>query len=274
MSENPIGFWAAVWRFISFYKARKALGLARAADEQFTGSAQGISDAFDIQQDNLVRQFQQYREAVAEIEAQAEEKRQLLENLNREESDLLKKREGALAQAERAKETKDEDGYAKHAAAFERFQTRIDEIEALQARTETEIADLGKAMKKHMLQLTSMQAEVARLPQEKAQAIADFVSASAIIKLNDRLQNMQTSLDRGPLDAVLQANRKLTAKARISEKLAGTDVRVQDAEYAQEGKTATAREKLDSLLAARKAEKAAKTGEAPVADTTAERPKI
>jgi hypothetical protein len=93
--------------------------------------------------------------------------------------------------------------------------------------------------------------------------MADFVSNQKIIDLNRRLQGLQASIDRGPLDAVMQANRELAAKARVSERLAGTDVRAQDAEYAEAGRSSTIDDDFSALLAARKAEREAKTGTAP-----------
>ena len=256
MAEEPVGIVRAIFRFFRFWNWRKARGIIDAADRQFTGSVDGITAAFDIQQDQLVKQFRSLRDAIAQVEGVLEDKRQRLDKLNAEEHDLLRKREGALALAEQAK-GKDPAEYEKHAAAFERFQTRIDEIEGLQHRLDTEVNDASKTMNKYMLQLQEMQSEISRLPQQKAEAIADFVSARQIIELNDRLQGMESSIDRGPIAAVLDANRQLTAKARISEKLAGADVKVQEREYAQAGRQATAHTKLDDMLAARKAEREA-----------------
>lgn len=271
MADAPIGIFRAVLRFFRFWNWRKARGIIEAADQQFTGSVDGISAAFDIHQDQLVRQFNGLRNAVAEVEAVLEDKRSRLAKLNDEEHDLLRKREGALALAEQH-EGKDQAEYDKHAAAFERFQARIDEIEPLQQRLETEIGDASKTMNKYMLQLQTMQGEIQRMPQQKAEAIADFVSAKQIIELNDRLQGLETSLDRGPIAAVLEANRQLTAKARISEKLSGADVRLQEKEYDAAGKTATARNKLQEMLAARKAERQAAAN--PAERAKDDRPKI
>ncbi len=67
-SEGQIGFFAALWRFISFYEARKALGLVRAADAQFTGSAAGISDAFDIHHEQLKAEFATFWESLSAVE--------------------------------------------------------------------------------------------------------------------------------------------------------------------------------------------------------------
>ena len=267
MAEEPVGIVRAIFRFFRFWNWRKARGIIDAADRQFTGSVDGITAAFDIQQEQLIKQFRSLRDAIAQVEGVLEDKRQRLAKLNDEEHDLLRKREGALALAEQAK-GKDQGEFDKHAAAFERFQTRIDEIEGLQRRLDAEVNDASKTMNKYMLQLQEMQSEISKLPQQKAEAIADFVSARQIIELNDRLQGLESSLDRGPIAAVLETNRQLTAKARISEKLAGADIKVQEREYVQAGRQATAHTKLDEMLAARKAER-----EAAGADKTTDREK-
>jgi hypothetical protein len=273
MPEESIGIVRAIFRFFRFWNWRKARGIIDAADHQFTGSVDGISAAFDIHQDQLISQFRGLRDAIAEVEAVLEDKRQRLTKLNEEESDLLRKREGALALAEQA-EGKDPTEYEKHASAFERFQTRIDEIEQLQQRLEAEVGDAAKIMGKHMLQLQEMQAEITRMPQQKAEAIADFVSARQLIELNDRLHGLETSIDRGPIAAVLDANRQLTAKARVTEKLAGTDVRQQEREYDRVGREATARGKMKDMLAARRAERES-TEQSKAADKVKDdRPKI
>ncbi|MCK4763848.1 MAG: hypothetical protein KAW12_16720 [Candidatus Aminicenantes bacterium] len=260
MAEERIGIFRAILRFFRFWNWKKARGIIRAADEQFTGSVGGISAAFDIQQDKMVSQYQGLRDAISEVEAILEDKRSRLEELNEEEEDLLQKREGALAKAEAANAAGETKAYEKHANAFERFQVRIDEIEATQARLHEEVGETSKTMEKYMLQLQDFQSEIEKMPQQKAEAIADFVSSKKIVELNDRLQGLETSLDRGPISAVMDANRKLTAKARISEKLAKADVKLQDKEYEKAGRESTARSKMDQMLAARRLEKDKKTG--------------
>lgn len=255
MNEERIGIFRAILRYFRFWNWKKARGIIKAADEQFAGSVDGISAAFDIQKDKMIAQYHGLRDAISEVEAIMEDKRSRLEELNKEEEELLRKREGALAKAEEAKTANDTKTYEKHAHAFERFQVRIDEIEQIQARLEQDIKDTSETMSKYMLQLQTFQAEIQKLPQQKAEAIADYVSSKKIIELNDRLQGLETSLDRGPISAVLEANKKLTAQARISEKLAETDVKLQDKEYEMAGRESTARNKMEQMLAARQLEK-------------------
>lgn len=274
MAEEKIGIFRAILRYFRFWNWKKARGIIKAADEQFTGSVDGISAAFDIQKDTMVTQYQGLRDAIAEVEAILEDKRQRLEDLNKEEEDLLRKREGALAKAEEAQDANDMKAYEKHSHAFERFQVRIDEIEVTQARLQQEVSETSKTMDKYMLQLQDFQAEIEKMPQEKAEAIADYVSSKKIIELNDRLQGLETSLDKGPISAVLEANKRLTAKARISEKLAKADVKLQDKEYERAGRESTAKSKMDQMLAARRLEKDKKSGVKEKAKEKDDRPKI
>ena len=261
MAEEQVGIIRAVFRYFRFWNWKKARGILNAADEQFTGSTDGISAAFDMHQDKIVRSYRDLRDAIAEVEGVLEDKRNRLEALNEEENDLLAKREGALNLAQKAQEAGDEKGYETHGQAFERFQVRIDEIEAQQERLKTEIGATSETMSRYMLRLQDMQAEIEKMPLQKAEAIADFVSAKRIVELNDRLQGLETSMDRGPISAVLEANKKLTSKARISEKLAGTDIRIQDKLYQKEGRQSTAKSRMEQMLAARKEDQKAQTTE-------------
>ncbi|MEE8523592.1 MAG: hypothetical protein V3T72_06640 [Thermoanaerobaculia bacterium] len=268
--QQRVGIVRAIFRYFRFWNWRKARGIIDAADKQFTGSVEGIDAAFEMHRDTLVQRFTGLRDAIAEVEAVLEEKRSRLEKLNEEEDDLIRKREGALTLAEQAQASGNTEEYEKHAGAFERFQVRIDDIELTQERLRAEIGETSGTMDRYMMQLQEMQAEIEKLPTQKAEAVADFVSAKQIIELNDRLQGLETSIERGPISAVLDANRKLTAKARITEKIAGADIRVQDKAYERAGRVSTARTKMDDMLAARKAER--EGGEA-AADKPAEEEK-
>ena len=270
--ENP-GLFRAFLRLITFWKLRQALGLVRAGDRQFTGSVQGISDAFDLHQNKLIKQYNGLRDAIAQVESVLEQDRQQLETLNKREEQLLAMRDGALAKFEEAQRSGDQVTQAKHQDAFARFDTEVQEIEAQQAQLDKRVTETDGSMADYLRQLTKLQSEIKGLPREKAQAMAEFVSAQKIVELNDRLQGMRTSVERGPIEAVLQHNRELTAKARITQKLAGTDVERQNEEYALAGKTSTARERMQQMLAARAAERSAKTGDRPQTDAE-ERPKI
>jgi hypothetical protein len=260
VADENIGLVRGLWRFFSFWKLRKALGLVRAADRQFTGSVEGIRDAFDIHAERMKSQYRELRDAVAQMDSVLEETRMSLEDLNKKEQELLNKREGALTRFEAAQAAGNEQEMATHKAAFDRFDADIQRIEGQQKEKEALIASHQGRMGDFERQLTRLQAEVQKLPADKSAAIADFVSAKKIVELNDRLTGMQSSIDRGPIEAVLANNRELTAKARVSTRLAGTDVSKQDEEYASAGQKTQSSDRMAAMLAARRAEKDASTG--------------
>ena len=68
----------------------------------------------------------------------------------------------------------------------------------------------------------------------------------------------------------------MSSQARITEKLAGTDVKLQDQEYATLGKQMEGEDSLEAVLRARKAQRAAAEGtplpEQPVAESATAEP--
>ena len=63
--QQQIGIVRAVFRYFKYWNWRKARGIINAADEQFTGSSDGINAAFDMHQDALVSQYRDLRDAIA-----------------------------------------------------------------------------------------------------------------------------------------------------------------------------------------------------------------
>jgi len=88
---------------------------------------------------------------------------------------------------------------------------------------------------------------------------------------------IKTSFEEGPVSLVLEENRKLTAQARVTEKMAGTNVELQDTMYAEAGRSSEGGDVFAKMLAARKAQKegqAAPAEKEKVVTNSGDRPKI
>jgi hypothetical protein len=249
----------SIWNFFLFRWIRAALGIKRSAEAQFTGSVDGIKDAFEIKAMNLSKRYTDLRDAVAQVESVIEGKRTRLVHIGKSLTDLRGKRDGALSFFEQAK---DETEKGKHQAAFERFDTDIQRLEAEELQLAQSIKDLDNSMQTHMRNLTALQAELRDLPAREAQAIADRVSAEQLLELNDRLTGLSQHDEFDPVAAVLKANEDLKSQARISERLAGTDVAQQDAAYAAAGSSSTSSSRMKEMLAARQKEREGGSSEA------------
>ena len=278
-------FFAAIRRWFDFFFLRRSEDVRRSADGQFTGSVEGIRAAYAIDRDRLAKDFRGLQEAVAQVLQVSEDKKIRLERLDAEEKDLQNQLNGAIRAAEQAQASGDTAAYEKAQAAYSRYKTRLTDIDSTQEQLHAEVAGLEKSIQTHMGRLTEFQARLEALPQEEAETVADFVSAKQIIELNNRLMNASDSLKEGPTATVREQVRQMSSQARITEKLAGTDVKLQDQEYASLGKEMAGEDSLEAVLKARKAQRDAAEGvplpEASVAEAgssesaaPAERPRI
>ena len=275
-------FFDAIRRWFNFFFLRRSEDVRRSADGQFTGSVDGIRAAYAIDRDRLAKDFRGLQEAVAQVLTVVEDKKIRLERLDTEEQDLQTQLNGAIRAAEQAQASGDTPAYEKAQAAYSRYKARLTEIDANQERLTADVAQLETSIQSHMSRLTEFQARLEALPAEEAETVAEFVSAKQIIELNNRLMNASDSLKEGPTATVREQVRQMSSQARITEKLAGTDVRLQDQEYAQLGRELEGSDSLEAVLKARKAQREAADGmplpETPAAETEtgapAERPRI
>ena len=147
MADEQMGLFRAFWRLMTFYGLRRQLGLVRAADRMFTGSTEGIGDAFDLHRDQLIGRYNSLFDAFGQLETVLEEKRLESEALAKELRDLGVKRDGALTMYERANRAGDAEEKQKHKAAFERFQARIKQIEVRQGELTDDVKVQEESMR-------------------------------------------------------------------------------------------------------------------------------
>lgn len=271
-SEGKIGFFAALWRWVSFYEARKALGLVRAADKQFTGSAAGIADAFDLHHEQLKAEFGTFWDSLSAVENAVEMKRIKLEAKQKLVKDKQNLLNGALAECDKAEARNDAAALAEAEAAGAEYSAELKKVQAEVAALETDLKDQEARLLGLEDQLNDMKKRISELPAEKAEAIADFVSNSAIIDAFERINGLKSRLDRGPIDAVLDANKELAAKARVAGRMSNAANTDKDAKYRAAAETSDANSDFAKLRAARKAEREAASGTTP--NKTDERPNI
>jgi chromosome segregation ATPase len=265
--NNSIGVISSIWRLVTFYKLRKALGIARAADRQFTGSAAGIADAAEIERINLVNDYNELLEAVSGVENAIQMKRDQRIAVEKSLAESKAALAGAvrLYTAEKAKgDQSNETILAKHKANGVTFQADVDRLTKQITTLDQEIKDNEPQLTQLEGRLTAMQKRIRDLPAEKAKKIAQFISNQAIIDANEKLNNLKTARDRSPMDAVDEALAQQAAKAKVTSRIAGTDSDTIRDQYLSAGSEANAADSFDALVSAHEAKKAEKTGDAPV----------
>lgn len=221
--------------------------------------------------------IQQYKQAVAGLIAQQEQKLGTIRSLGEEVEKLERLKAGALAKAKERVVTlagKPEDviradgDYQKCLAAYNDFSSTLSEKQARISELEADIAQYGQRINEHKVQMQQMVRDIEKLKAESKDAMADMIAAKQEKEIADALSGIAADSTSKQLENLRSLRREVKAEARVSKELAGTDNRVQEAEFLEYARTSAANSEFDSLigLAASK-DAAAAAQEAPAIHT-------
>lgn len=285
MADENIGFFKAVWRFFTFYKLRKSLGLIRAADRQFTTSAQGIEDAGTIKLMNLQKRSKEFLSALSGLENAIELKRNELTKMREDKKLLLRKRNGAAAVIEKTEkelaaakteEERDElNGKLERALADgKKFSADIKKIEAEEPGLAEFIALEQKKIIPLESQLKALNQEIKDLPAKTQAKAAQFLSNQQMLEAYKRMNNLNSPLESDPMDAVDKMLAQQNAEVKVAGRIAVNTTDTSGTEYLDAGEAEAGQDDFDKFLKSRKTERDAKTGETADQKNTEERPRI
>jgi chromosome segregation ATPase len=267
--------FGAIIRFFRTIFKRKGQAIDRANDAQYTGSAQGIQDGYDQHNDTLVQRYKDLRGAITTFETALETKKARATDIGLKIVAKEKALNGALSVIEKATTAGDTAKAAEAKkdaiefnAALKSMHDDLDTLEAGLKEAEGRRSELFKS-------LGDLKKEIDNLPQEKADAIADFISNKQMIETLDRIGGLQTSTERSPVDAIRAKNKELAAAARVAQNVTHAANTDREKLYTEEGAATSGEDDITAMLARRAADKAKtaeKTGETPV--VTQDREKI
>jgi hypothetical protein len=213
--------------------------------------------------DQIVRekisQIQIYKQAVAGLIAQQENKIATVRRLSEEVQQLERLKAGALAKAKQTverlqaagKSKEDihtEEDYKKCLAAFNDFSSTLAEKQERIAENERDIDGYRKTIGEHKVQLLQLLRDVEKLKAEASDAVADIITAKQERDVADTLAGIAKDGSAEELQRLRQMRQELRAEARVSKEMAGTDVRAQEAEFLDYARRSTATSEFDSLL--------------------------
>lgn len=263
-------FFKAVWRFVTLQGLRQSWKVNKAADAVFTKDAAGRAAAYDLEMETLRTDMQEFMTALSQAEVAVEQKRGQVKRLEGERGTLQKKLDGAVivyTQAQAAGDAARMSAAEKDGAGFQaKIKGINDQITSLKSQIQVQEAGFGKLEE----QFKAMKRRLDELPAEKAESIANYLGNESFIKAQERINGLLTRQHTSPLDAVRRADEELAAKAVVVGRVLGSTSASDDA-YLQAAQTEAGAADFQSLVAARKAEKDAASGVAPV---TEERPRI
>jgi phage shock protein A len=230
-----------------------------------------------------VSQIQIYKQAVASLIAQQENKIATVQRLTEEVQQLERLRAGALAKAkqtveqlQKAGKTKEEvhssEDYKKCLAAYNDFSSTLAEKQARIAEAETDIESYRKTIADHKVQLQQLLRDVEKVRAEASDAVADIITAKQERDIADTLAGIAKDGSAEELQRLRQLRQEVRAEARISKELAGTDTKAQEAEFLEYARKSAASGEFDALLGLAEKTEAAPTPKVVQGDKTSALP--
>lgn len=213
-----------------------------------------------------VSQIHLYKQAVAGLIAQQENKIAKVKSLTEAVGQLERLKAGALAKAKQTVDTLTASGkameeihrnedYQKCLAAFNDFSATLAEKQDHITENERDIEAYAKSIGDHKVQLQQILREMDKIKSEATDAVADVITSKQERDLADMLSGIAKDGSAEELQRLRQLRQEVKAEARISKEMAGTDTKAQEAEFLEYARKTSASTEFDSLIGL-----AAKTG--------------
>jgi chromosome segregation ATPase len=212
----------------------------------------------DIIRDKTDR-IQQYKQAVAGLIAQQENKMSKVKNLTKDVERLERLKAGALAKAKQTVEKLQKAGkskddiqndidYQKCLSAFNDFSSTLGEKQDRIVELEHDVEDYRKRIGEHKIQLQQLLRDIDGLKSEAADAVADMITAKQEKEIADTLSGIATDGTAAELQRMRQLRQEVKAEAKISKELSGIESKTQEAEFLEYARTSSSNTEFDALV--------------------------
>ncbi|MBK27524.1 MAG: hypothetical protein VX961_02690 [Verrucomicrobiota bacterium] len=252
---NPL---AAVWRYVKsfLYLITGQIDKSRRVLDRNPSVMQA---KFDDIIKGKVEQIHTYKQAVAKLIAQQEKKMAKLKTLTEETKKLENLKAGALAMAKQTVtklqnegQTKEQihasEQYRKCLTAYNDFAATLTEKQDHIKELEVDISEYDESLANHKVNLQQLTRDIDKLKSEAADAVADVITAKEETDLADMLNGISKDGMAKELQDMRELRNEMRAEARVSREMAGTDGKVQEAEFLEYARTNSATDEFDSLL--------------------------
>lgn len=234
-------------------------GRIDAARRAISTSPHVINATFDQVIEDKRKSVHQYKDAIARLIVQHEQKMSKIKSLSDDVNRLEQLKEGAAAKARTVvaemkasgaglEQIKAGEDYQTCMTAFNDFSTKVTEKTERIAEYEGEVKELDSTISGHKIQLQQMLREIENLKEEQATTVAEIITSKEEAELNDMLSGISADRTSRELQDMRQLREEMKAKAKVSKELAGTDTKVQEAEFIEYASRNVATNEFDQLI--------------------------
>lgn len=234
-------------------------GRIDAARRAVSTSPHVVNATFDQIIESKRKGVHQYKDAIARLIVQHEAKMAKIKSLTEDVNRLEQLKEGAAAKARTVatemkaagkdiEAIKASEDYLTCMNAFNDFSAKINEKTERIAEYEGEVKELDGTISGHKIQLQQMLREIENLKEEQATTVAEIITSKEEAELNDMLAGISSDRTSKELADMRQLREEMKAKATVSKELAGTDTKVQEAEFIAYATKNKASDEFDQLI--------------------------
>jgi phage shock protein A len=213
-----------------------------AGDDVVSSSPEAIRATYASAIDEAKKRYLEMERAVALLAREREKTEQTLKDLDREESDIQSRLEGALAAAE------SDPGNPVHREAGTGYLARIAEIDEKQAQLTQELEAQKTKVDDYKKRLRSFSEGIEKLKKEQGEMVAEFVSNQQVIQLESRLRGLAESSVDESLVTIREKVSAMKAQAKIATEMRHSGKELLDDKYQRMGAAKQAESRFDELL--------------------------
>jgi phage shock protein A len=213
--------------------------------------------------DEIIREktdrIHQYKQAVAGLIAQQENKMAKIKSLGEDLERLERLKAGALAKAKQKveeltkagksqAEIKSDPDYMKCLTAYNDFSSTVQEKQDRITELERDVQEYEQRIGEHKIQLQGLLRDLDKIKSEQHDAVADMITAKQEKDIADMISGIAQDGTAEELQRMRQLRQEVKAEAKISKEMSGLDTRAEEEEFLEYARTHTANDEFDALV--------------------------
>ena len=182
-----------------------------------------------------------------------------VKSLTEEVNKLEDLKSGALAMARKAVAKLEGEGktkeqihadpeYKKCLTAYNDFAATLTEKQDHIKDLEGDVDEYDSSIGNHKINLQQLQRDIEKLKSEAADAVADVITSKEETELADMINGISKDGMAKELQDMRELRHEMRAEARVSREMAGTDNKMQEAQFLEYARNTTATDEFDALL--------------------------
>ena len=244
-------FFKAIWYTLA--------GRAHDSADRMMESPEAIRGAYEDVITDKKRNIQRYKQAIGQLIALVEQKKNEVKNLTGEVDRLEELKTGAIAKAQQTaaalqgeglaqEEIKQHGEYTRCVTAYQDFNSNLVEKADRITALESEIEGAQTDIESHKVQITSLHRDLDQIKSEQSEAVADLITAREQEEIADMLSGISTDGTSAELTRMREIREKAKARSKVAQELAGTDSKSEEEEFLTAARASSTSDEFDALI--------------------------